>query len=83
MKYRGRQEIYQDILETCNNYDGVNRTHIMYEGMMSFGQLKEYMADVLDKGLVVERKKKFYLTDKGREALVILNRLEEVFGNGS
>jgi predicted transcriptional regulator len=82
LKYRGRQQIYQDILESCNNELGTNRTNIMYKGMMSYGQMKDYMDDVLEKGLVEERKKRFFLTDRGREALSLLNELEMVFGDG-
>ena len=82
MKYRGKHEIYQAMLETCNDSLGANRTRIMYGAELSWGQVQDYMDSVINKGLIEERKKRYFLTQKGRETLNILIDLHELLHDG-
>lgn len=67
MKYRSRTDIAAAILEIA--IDGAIKTKIMYKAFLSFPQLKEYLAVLMDKGLLqyVATDKEYRTTDKGKQ----------------
>jgi predicted transcriptional regulator len=50
MKYRGRTELASNILEAANG--GATKTKIMYKAFLSYAQLKEYLAMLIQNGLI-------------------------------
>ncbi len=50
MKYRSRTDIVSQILEAADG--GVTKTKIMYKAYLSYAQLKEYLAVLLENGLL-------------------------------
>ncbi|HEX7033804.1 MAG TPA: winged helix-turn-helix domain-containing protein [Nitrososphaera sp.] len=50
MKYRSRTELASDILESANG--GTTKTKIMYKAFLSYSQLKEYMAMLIQNELL-------------------------------
>ena len=50
MKYRSRTDIVSQILEAANG--GVTKTKIMYKAYLSYAQLKEYLAVLIENGLL-------------------------------
>jgi len=80
MKYRGRSEIVRLILEAANTGEGANRTRLMYSSYLSFGQLKEYLRNLQENGLIdYEVGRRCYrTTTKGIQLLQLQNKLEEV-----
>ena len=50
MRYRSRSEIASDILEAANG--GSTKTKIMYKAFLSYAQLKEYLAVLVEADLI-------------------------------
>ncbi|MGB8172467.1 MAG: winged helix-turn-helix domain-containing protein, partial [Nitrososphaeraceae archaeon] len=50
MKYRSRTDIVGLILEGANG--GATKTKIMYKAFLSYAQLREYLAMLLENGLI-------------------------------
>ena len=50
MKYRSRTELASNILEVANG--GAIKTKIMYKACLSYAQLKEYLAMLIQNGLI-------------------------------
>jgi len=77
MKYRSRTDITAQILEAANG--GVTRTRIMYKAFLSYAQLQEYLAVLMEKGLMdyIEGEKVYRTTDKGNRFLKIYNQVGE------
>ena len=50
MKYRSRTELTSNILEAANG--GATKTKIMYKAFLSYAQLKEYLAMLIQNGLM-------------------------------
>lgn len=50
MKYRSRTDIVSQILESAG--DGATKTRIMYKAYLSYAQLKEYLAVLVENGLL-------------------------------
>ncbi len=50
MKYRSRTELASDILESANG--GATKTKIMYKAFLSYSQLKEYLAMLIQNELL-------------------------------
>ena len=77
MKYRSRTDITAQILEAANG--GVTRTRIMYKVFLSYAQLQEYLAVLMEKGLMdyIEGEKVYRTTDKGNRILKIYNQVGE------
>ncbi len=65
MKYRSRTDITAQILEITNG--GATRTKIMYGAYLSYAQMKEYLARLIENDLIeYERKTQRYkTTEKG------------------
>ena len=78
MKYRSRTDIAADILEIA--VDGAIKTKIMYKAFLSFPQLKEYLAVLLDRGLLehIEDENEYRTTDKGKQFLKMYKEVGQV-----
>lgn len=50
MKYRSRTDIVSQILESAS--EGATKTRIMYKAYLSYAQLKEYIAVLVENGLL-------------------------------
>jgi predicted transcriptional regulator len=79
MKYRSRSDIIGLILAAANG--GATKTRIMYSAFLSFEQLKQYVALLLEKGLIEyeEITHKFRTTEKGMRVLKIQNQINDEF----
>lgn len=85
MRYRSRTEIMSQILEIANIESGggagrITKTKIMYEGFLSYAQLKEYLMiltgnDLLGYDLDTQS---FKTTEKGRRFLETYNQIDEL-----
>lgn len=77
MKYRDRNEIIAQILESANG-NRVRLTKIMYEVYLSHGQTKEYVRLLIEKGLMeyMDGERTFKTTDKGMNFLRINNEVQ-------
>ncbi|HEY6757325.1 MAG TPA: winged helix-turn-helix domain-containing protein [Nitrososphaera sp.] len=88
MKNRSRTEIVVQILEIANvesgsgydEADGVIQTKIMYNALLSYAQLKEYLRVLTENDLLSyhSASRKFKTTEKGHRFLEIYNRMENV-----
>ena len=65
MKYRSKSDMVGLILEAANG--GATKTKIMYSAFLSFEQLKQYLAYLLERGLIEHEEitQKFRTTEKG------------------
>jgi predicted transcriptional regulator len=79
MKYRDRNEIIAQILETANG-NRVRLTRIMYDVFLSHTLTKEYVRLLIEKGLIeyLDGERTFKTTDKGMNFLRIHNRVQEL-----
>ena len=77
MKYRSRTDITGLILEAANG--GATKTKIMYKAYLSFAQLREYLAMLLEKGLLEyeEGHTIYRTTEKGMRLLQMYNQINE------
>jgi predicted transcriptional regulator len=79
MKYRSRTEIVAHILEAA--VGGATKTKLMYKAFLSFQQLKEYLALLVENGLLEYDKKtlEYKTSEKGARFLKIYEHLEEMW----
>jgi predicted transcriptional regulator len=56
LKYRSRSDIVSHILEAANG--GTTKTKIMYVAYLSYAQLKDYLAVLMENGLIEHDKAK-------------------------
>ena len=77
MKYRDRNEIIAQILESSNG-DRVRITRIMYDVYLSYVLTKEYVRLLIEKGLMeyLDGERTFKTTDKGMNFLRIHNKVQ-------
>lgn len=77
MKYRSRTDIVGLILEGANG--GATKTKIMYKAFLSYAQLKEYLAMLLENGLIEyeEGRQTYRTTEKGIRLLQIYNHMSD------
>lgn len=91
MPMRGKREsleLINDILTAVRDRNGtIKPTHIMYKANLSHQMLKEYLADLIVRGFLVEQDGKkgrtYLLTDKGFEYLKeygVITRFMDSFG---
>ncbi len=75
MKYRSRTDITAQILETANG--GVTKTKIMYKAFLSYAQMKEYLARLVENKLIeYERETQRYkTTEKGLEFMRLYDNI--------
>jgi predicted transcriptional regulator len=60
MKYRNRTELASYILEAANG--GATKTKIMYKAFLSYAQLKEYLAMLIQNDLMTQEIEGIYRT---------------------
>ena len=79
MKYRDRNEIIAQILESANG-NRVRLTKIMYDVYLSHGLTKDYVGLLIEKGLMeyLEGERTFKTTDKGMNFLSVHNKVQEL-----
>ena len=79
MKYRDRNEIIAQILESTNG-DRVRLTKIMYDVYLSHGLTKEYVRLLIEKGLMeyLDGERTFKTTDQGINFLRIHHKVQEL-----
>jgi predicted transcriptional regulator len=63
MMKRTRFEIQADILKTAKG--GVNKTHLVYGSYTNFVIINNYIKHLIESGLLIKDRKKYYTTDKG------------------
>jgi predicted transcriptional regulator len=65
MKYRSRTELASNILEAANG--GATKTKIMYKAFLSYAQLKEYLAIMIQNELLAHdvEEQTYRTTSKG------------------
>ena len=81
MKYRSRTEIVSMILDSANG--GATKTKIMYNGFLSYNQLKEYPSVLIENNLIeyLGGTHKFKTAEKGLNYLKINEEIETLFQN--
>jgi predicted transcriptional regulator len=74
---RSESEKISDILRSIRNCTGTRITQIMYETCIPHNQLKEYLAIMIQSGLIVHVKeeKTFTITDYGMNVLKLYNEM--------
>jgi len=79
MKYRDKNEIIAQILESANG-NRVRLTKIMYDAYISHTVTKEYLTLLIEKGLIqyLDGERTFKTTEKGMNFLRIYNRAQEL-----
>jgi predicted transcriptional regulator len=79
MKYRDRIDIISQILKIANG-GGVTRTKIMYRGLLSYAQIKEYLMLLTEKELLRYDKETqtFKTTEKGLRFVDTYNRIGDL-----
>ena len=78
MKNRSRLEIIAMILETVGE-SGAIQAKIMYKVYLSFLQMKEYLSQIMQHGLIIydDRAQIYKITDKGRRFLALYRQMTE------
>ena len=78
MKYRSRTEIVSMILEAANG--GATKTRIMYKAFLSYAQLREYLAVLIENNLMeyLEGSQSYKTTEKGLNLLKLHNEIVEL-----
>ena len=79
MKHRSRLEIIAEILETANSSKAI-QAKIMHRVYLSYPQLKEYLALLLENGLLEYRQTEriYRITNRGMRFLEIYRQLNDV-----
>ena len=79
MKYRSRSDIVGLLLDAANG-GGATKTKLMYKAYLSFNQLREYLALLVEIGLIEyeEGLRTYRTTDKGIRLLQIQNTMDEI-----
>jgi predicted transcriptional regulator len=79
MKYRSRSEIVGLILDAANG-GRATKTKLMYKAYLSFNQLREYLALLVENGLMEyeEGNHTYRTTEKGMRVLQLQNKMDEI-----
>ena len=79
MKYRSRTDIVRLILETANG-GGATKTKIMYNALISYNLMKEYLTLLAENNLLEYEKGNmtYRTTEKGLQLLRIYNNMNEI-----
>jgi predicted transcriptional regulator len=79
MKYRGRIEIVGLLLDAANG-GTATKTKLMYRAYLSFNQLREYLAFLVENGLIEYEQgmQTYRTTEKGMRVLHLQNQIDEV-----
>jgi len=78
-KYRSRSDIVGLLLDAANG-GGATKTKLMYKAYLSFNQLREYLALLVENGLIEyeEGMRTYRTTEKGMRLLQIQNTMDEI-----
>ena len=79
MKYRSRTDIIAAMLRSSVP-DGVRKSRMMYSAFISYGQVEEYMEFLLGRGLLVQKKDRYYPSEKGLRFLHLWEEIEGLVG---
>ena len=79
MKYRSRTDIVRLILEAANG-GGATKTKIMYNALISYNLMKEYLTLLAENNLLEyeEGNMTYRTTEKGLQLLQIYNNINEI-----
>ena len=77
MKYRSRTELASNILEAANGGDAT-KTKIMYKAFLSYAQLKEYLAILIENSLLSHEGNNYKTTSKGIRFLQTTRELDNL-----
>jgi predicted transcriptional regulator len=77
--YRTRTEIAAQILQAANGHNEITKTKIMYKAFLTHTQLQEYLAILIQNGLLeyLDRTKSYKTTEKGLKFLKIYEKMEQ------
>ncbi len=77
--YRTRTEIAAQILQAANDHNEITKTKIMYKAFLTYAQLQEYLAILIQNGLLeyLSATKSYKTTEKGLRFLKIYEKMEE------
>jgi predicted transcriptional regulator len=78
MQNRQKDELVRDIMSVCNG--GAQITKVMFHAYMTHGQVKSYLAELIDKGLVTydSLTRLYSTTSKGIDYLATFERMAEL-----
>jgi predicted transcriptional regulator len=78
--YRTRTEIAAQILQAANGHDEITKTKIMYKAFLTYAQLQEYLATLIQNGLLeyLDGTKSYKTTEKGLKFLNMYEQMEEL-----
>jgi predicted transcriptional regulator len=78
--YRTRTEIAAQILQAANGHDEITKTKIMYKAFLTYAQLQEYLAILIQNGLLeyLDGTKSYKTTEKGLKFLKMHEQMEEL-----
>ncbi len=81
MKYRSRTDIVSQILDAANG--GTTKTKIMYKAYLSYAQLKEYLAIMIENGLLEQdtANNTFKTTEKGIKFSRVYAHMDDLAGH--
>jgi predicted transcriptional regulator len=79
MKYSSRSEIAGLLLDAANG-GAATKTKLMYKGYLSFNQLREYLALLVENGLIEYEQgmQTYRTTEKGMRVLHLQDQMDEV-----
>ena len=80
MKNRSNNDIIKEILDAANDGGGATKTKIMYQAFLSYAQLKEYLTELTETGLLNYHvdTRQFKTTEKGQRFLDTFNQISDV-----
>ena len=83
MKHRSKEEISALILEAIVNTHRPTQTMIMYKAYLTHVQLKEFLASLMEQGLIEYNKLEriYTITEKGMHFLEVYNRFNQLRTN--
>lgn len=78
MKYRSRTEIMAMILESLHT--GATKTRLMYNALLSYAQLKEYLAFLQENELIKNdpSTRLYSMTEKGKQFLKAYHKISGI-----
>ena len=80
MKHRSKEEIAALVLEAIVNTDRPTQTMIMYKAYLTHVQLKQFLASLIEKGLIEYHnlERIYTITEKGIHFLEVYNQLNQL-----
>jgi predicted transcriptional regulator len=79
-KYRSKTEIVAHILQAANGRNDITKTRIMYRTFLTYWQLEEYLAILIQSGLLeyLEARHTYKTTERGLKFLNIYEKMGEL-----